>query len=206
MLFSARHQAPTRLRQPCKSARRSSGKPIPTSNLQRLEVGMQRNVDKDPLADHRGVKTTAIGRSMKGKITMPATGSSEEKRKFDRVPETVSITIQKIAYPLTEEAPVEAVGKNISVGGICFAVPRSFEPGDLLSLKIGLTGWQRHKNSYAAVIDDDLALAPLTAVAKVSWCKALPDTSDFEIGVIFENIYEDDYKALKKYLSIEPST
>ena len=134
---------------------------------------------------------------------MPATEKNDEKRKFERIPETVSVTIQKIAYPLTDEAPIQAVGKNISAGGICFAVPRSYEPGDLLSLKIGLTGWQRHKNSYAAVIDDDLALAPLTAVAKVAWCKALTGTPNFEIGVIFENIYEDDYQALKRYLSFE---
>ena len=136
---------------------------------------------------------------------MPATGKNDEKRKFERIPETVSIAIQKIAYPLTDEAPIQAVGKNISAGGICFAVPRSYEPGDLLSLKIRLTGWQRHKNSYAAVIDDDLALAPLTAVAKVAWCKPLTGTPNFEIGVLFENIYEDDYQALKKYLSFETS-
>jgi len=140
---------------------------------------------------------------MQRKTTMPATEQNDEKRKFDRIPETVPITIQKIAYPLTDQAPVKAVGRNISAGGICFAVPQSYEPGDLLSVKIRLTGWQRHKSSYAAVIDDDLALAPLTAVAKVAWCKALTGTPNFEIGVIFENIYEDDYQALKKYLSLE---
>jgi c-di-GMP-binding flagellar brake protein YcgR len=137
---------------------------------------------------------------------MPSTDNATEKRRFDRIPETVSITIQKIAYPLTDETPVNAVGKNISAGGICFAVPQSYEPDDLLSLRINLTGWQRHKSSYAAVIDDDLAMAPLTAVAKVAWCKVQADSSDYEIGVIFENIYEDDYQALKKYLSFETPT
>ena len=136
---------------------------------------------------------------------MSATEQNDEKRKFDRIPETVSISIQKITYPLTDETPIQAIGKNISAGGICFTVPRSYEPGDLLSLKIRLTGWQRHKNSYAAVIDDDLALAPLTAVAKVTWCKAMTGTPNFEIGVIFENIYKDDYQALKQYLSFETS-
>ena len=128
-----------------------------------------------------------------------------EKRQFDRLPETVAITIKTIAYPLTDEAPVRAVGKNISAGGICFAVPRSYESGALLSLEIDLTGWQRHKSSYAAIIDDDLALAPLTAVAKVAWCRPVPHTAEFEIGVIFENIYEDDYRALQKYLALETS-
>ena len=95
------------------------------------------------------------------------------------------------------------MGKNISTGGICFAVPQAYEPGDLLSLRINLTGWQRHKSSYATVIDDDLAMAPLTAVAKVAWCKPQAGSPDYEIGVVFENIYKDDFQALKRYLSFE---
>jgi hypothetical protein len=136
---------------------------------------------------------------------MTPTDRSNEKRQFDRIPEDVSVTIKKIAYPLRDEPTVKALGKNISAGGICFAVPQPFDPGDLLSLEINLTGWQRHKSSYAAVIDDELALAPLTAVAKVAWCRAQADTRHYEIGVIFENIYEDDYEALKKYLALESS-
>jgi len=137
---------------------------------------------------------------------MTAADETNEKRQFQRIPETVRIAVTKIVYPLTAESAVEAVGKNISAGGICFAVPRPYEPGDLLSLQIGLTGWQRHKQSYAAVIDDEVALAPLTAVAKVAWCRAASDTSSYEIGVIFENIYEDDFRALKKYLSSDVSS
>jgi hypothetical protein len=93
---------------------------------------------------------------------------------------------------------LKGVGKNISAGGVCFAVPQPYEPGDLLSLQVNFTGWQRHKSSYAAVIDDDLAMAPLTAVVKVAWCQAKADTHDYEIGATFENIYEDDFKALKE--------
>lgn len=132
-------------------------------------------------------------------MTLPDT--STEKRQFHRIPETVTITVKKIAYPMTDDAAVEGIGKNISAGGVCFAVPQPYEPGDLLNLQVNLTGWQRHKNSYAAVIDDALAMAPLTAVAKVAWCCAKTDTQNYDIGVTFENIYEDDFQALKKYLS-----
>ena len=127
--------------------------------------------------------------------------SSIEKRQFQRIPETVTISVKKIAYPMTEDAAIEGIGKNISAGGVCFAVPQPYEPGDLLSLQVNLTGWQRHKNSYAAVIDDELAMAPLTAVVKVAWCQVKADTQSYDIGVTFENIYEDDFQALKKYLS-----
>jgi hypothetical protein len=44
-------------------------------------------------------------------------------------------------------------------------------------------------------------MAPLTAVVKVAWCRAKPDTRGYEIGVTFENIYADDFNALKKYLN-----
>lgn len=124
-----------------------------------------------------------------------------EKRQFHRIPETVTITVKKIAYPMTDDAAVEGIGKNISAGGVCFAVSLPYEPGDLLSLRVNLSGWQHHKSSYAAVIDDEVAMAPLTAVAKVAWCRVKTDTQNYEIGVTFENIYEDDFQALKKYLA-----
>jgi len=136
---------------------------------------------------------------------MTSTESTTEKRKFHRIPETVSITVKKITYPMTEGGTVEGIGKNISAGGVCFAVPQPYQPGDLLTLEVNLTGWQRHKNSVATVIDDELAMAPLTAVAKVAWCRALADSQRYEIGVTFENIYADDYQALKRYLSTAPS-
>ena len=127
--------------------------------------------------------------------------STSDKRHFHRIPETVAIDVRKIAYPMPEEEALAAVGKNISAGGICFAVPRPYDPGDILSLQISLTGWQRHKRSYAAVIDDAVALAPLTVVGKVAWCREADD-STYEIGALFENVYEDDLRALEKYLAI----
>ena len=132
-------------------------------------------------------------------------GSTNEKRQFQRIPENVTVTVKKIAYPMAEDPAVEGIGKNISAGGICFAVSRPYESGDLLSLEIYLTGWQRYKSSYAAVIDDDVALAPLTAVVKVAWCRPLANAQRHEIGVTFENIYADDYNALKKYLAADNS-
>lgn len=107
---------------------------------------------------------------------------------------------------MTDDTTVQGIGKNISAGGICFAVSQPYAPGDLLSLQINLTGWQHHKTSVAAVIDDDLAIAPLTVVAKVAWCQALNDGQRHDIGVTFENIYEDDFQALKRYLSLDAAT
>ena len=123
-----------------------------------------------------------------------------DQRQFHRISEDVIIEAKKIEYPMTEDGQ-RGVGVNISAGGICFTSPTAFNPGDLIGLEIRLTGWQRHKRSYAAVIDNDQALAPLTAVSRVAWCKARPDDEDYEIGVTFVDIYPDDYQALQKYIS-----
>ena len=126
---------------------------------------------------------------------------ASDQRQFHRISEDVIIEAKKIEYPMTEEGQ-RGVGVNISAGGICFTSPTAFNPGDLLGLEIRLTGWQRHKRSYATVIDDEQALAPLTAVSRVAWCKEQPEQAGYEIGVTFVDIYPDDYQALQKYISV----
>ena len=132
---------------------------------------------------------------------MPIDRHASDQRQFHRISEDVIIEAKKIEYPMTEEGQ-RGVGVNISAGGICFTSPTAFNPGDLLGLEIRLTGWQRHKRSYATVIDDEQALAPLTAVSRVAWCKEQPKQAGYEIGVTFVDIYPDDYQALQKYISV----
>jgi hypothetical protein len=131
---------------------------------------------------------------------MPYDRPNSDQRQFHRIPEDVIIEAKKIEYPMTDSGQ-QGVGVNISAGGICFKGLTAFKPGDLIGLEIRLAGWQRHKRSYAAVIDDDQALAPLTAVSRVAWCRERPDQEDYEIGVTFVDIYPDDYQALQKYIS-----
>ena len=131
---------------------------------------------------------------------MPIDLHGSDQRKFHRISEDVVIEAKKIEYPMTEEGQ-RGVGVNLSAGGICFTGPTAFNPGDLIGLEIQLAGWQRHKRSYSAVIDDDQALAPLTAVSRVAWCKERLDQSGYDIGVTFVDIYPDDYQALQKYIS-----
>lgn len=131
---------------------------------------------------------------------MPIDRQDTDQRQFHRISEDVIIEAKKIVYPMTTSGQ-RGVGVNISAGGICFSGPTAFKPGDLIELEIQLTGWQRHKRSYAAVIDDNQALAPLTAISRVAWCHTRPDQERFDIGVTFVDIYPDDYQALQKYIS-----
>ncbi len=132
---------------------------------------------------------------------MPMDRPDRDQRQFHRISEDVVIEAKKIEYPLRQEGQ-HGVGRNISAGGICFTSPVAFSSGDLIGLEIRLTGWQRHKRSYAAVIDDEKAIAPLTAVSRVAWCRERVDQEGYEIGVTFVDIYPDDYQALQKYISV----
>ena len=41
---------------------------------------------------------------------------------------------------------------------------------------------------------------PLTAIGEVVWLREDPSGDGYEVGIKFLNIYEDDYRALMKYL------
>ncbi len=131
---------------------------------------------------------------------MPMDLPDRDQRQFHRISDDVVIEARKIEYPLRQEGQ-RGVGRNISAGGICFVSSTAFNAGDLIGLEIRLTGWQRHKRSYAAVIDDEKAMAPLTAISRVAWCRQRLNQEGFEIGVTFVDIYPDDYQALQKYIS-----
>ena len=131
---------------------------------------------------------------------MPMELPNRDQRQFHRISEDVVIEARKIEYPIRQEGQ-RGMGRNISAGGICFVSPTAFTLGDLIGLEIRLAGWQRHKQSYAAVIDDDKAMAPLTAISRVAWCRQRANQEDYEIGVTFVDIYPDDYQALQKYIS-----
>ena len=126
--------------------------------------------------------------------------TDKEKRKFPWIPREVPINVKKLAYPLPEGPGERGAGKNIGENGICFSTQTPYEPKTMLNLEIKLTGWQHHKKSVSSRLDPLAATAPLTAIAEVVWLKKLMGRSGYEVGVRFVDIYEDDYKALKKHL------
>ena len=126
--------------------------------------------------------------------------TDKENRKFPRIPKEVSININKLTYPLQEGPGESGIGKNMGENGICFSTSTYYELKTILSLEIKLTGWLHHKKTVSSILDHSKATAPLTAIAGVVWSKKLIDRSGYEVGVKFIDIYEDDYKALKKHL------
>ncbi len=94
-----------------------------------------------------------------------------------------------------------AITKNVATVGVCFVTTELYETGILLSLDIDLRGWQQYLENVFSVIDAGTITRPLTAIAEVVWVQNLTNNKGYKVGVRFQDIYEDDLKALQKYLT-----
>jgi hypothetical protein len=131
---------------------------------------------------------------------MSSSKSTQNVREFPRLPKEVSVEIGELSYPLSAAAREVAVSKDISPKGVCFICAADYKPGAVLTVKINLLGWQRHKKNLAVVLDDRELGRPLSVLAEVVWCRPGAENAN-EVGVKFINIPDDDYKALEKMLS-----
>lgn len=122
-----------------------------------------------------------------------------DKRKYPRIPKKASIQIQELTYPLSTNADLKATGKDISVGGVRCISASAFVPKTIVNLKIDMAGWNAHKRPYS-MIRDIASETPLSVIGEVAWCRPVVGSTEFEVGISFNNIYEDDYRALVRYL------
>lgn len=126
--------------------------------------------------------------------------SDEDSRQFKRLTKEVTVEVSELKYPLSTEASEVTSSKNISPKGICFSSSTPFEPKTILTANIHLTGWQRHKKNLSYLLDEEAHGKPLTVIAEVVWSRKNENDANYEIGVRFHDIHDDDYQALKKFL------
>jgi len=131
---------------------------------------------------------------------MKLVNNNPERRNFPRISKEVKIEISEVSYPLTRDTGEFGISKNIGVGGICFSLTSPFSPGTVVSVKIFLARWQKFKRSYVQTLNHSSPSEPLTAIGEIVWCTPKVNGSGYDIGLKFLDIYEDDYKALTKYL------
>lgn len=122
-----------------------------------------------------------------------------DKRKYPRIPKKASIQIQELTYPFSANADLKATGKDISVGGVRCVSATAFAPKTVISLRIDMAGWNEHKRPYS-MIRDISSETPMSVIGEVAWCRPVAGSAEFEVGISFNNIYEDDYRALVRYL------
>lgn len=122
-----------------------------------------------------------------------------EQRKYPRIPKEIKVDVQHLTYPLPKNSSATAQSKDISRAGLCFFSQTGFEPKTVLNLKINLQGLEGYKRPHSRLLDLSEA-RPLTVIGEVAWCRKAPDGINYEVGIHFVNIYEDDERALALYL------
>ena len=123
------------------------------------------------------------------------------RRKSSRIDKQVKLSVGRLQYPMTGMDMKIGYTGNVSETGLCFTTDELFKNGTVLQLVVELVGWQHYLRTTAAIIDEETASKPLTAVAEVVWSKKLTDNEEkYAVGVLFKDIYEDDLQAFKKYL------
>lgn len=133
---------------------------------------------------------------------MPKKKKNITDRSCTRIPKDIHLDIQKVEYPQSNKDNEAGTTINIAKQGICFSVPTQYNSGDILSLSMKLNGWHRHRKGLTAILSNELSKTDvLTVVAEVVWTKTSTESSGYDIGVKFINVYEDDMVALEKYFS-----
>ena len=133
---------------------------------------------------------------------MPKKKKDITDRSCTRIPKDIHLDIQKVEYPQSNKDNEAGTTINIAKQGICFSVPTQYNSGDILSLSMKLNGWHRHRKGLTAILSNELSKTDvLTVVAEVVWTKTSTESSGYDIGVKFINVYEDDMVALEKYFS-----
>lgn len=124
----------------------------------------------------------------------------KKKRKYPRIPREVNVEVVKLEYPMSTKSGEAVTSKNIAQNGICFLSAREYQTDDIVGLKIDLQGLRRHMKSVATLLSESLFNAPLSVVAKVVWSRPETDCKGYEVGALFVNMDNSEYRALNTYL------
>lgn len=130
------------------------------------------------------------------------TQESTNRRNVLRIPKQFPVEIKKLEYPIQDSQGELGAVKNIAKNGVCLIASKDYPPKSPLSLKIDLKGWRRYLRSASSFVNNAFDTEPLTVIAEVVWSKEVSGTSEYEIGVSFLDIYQDEYDALLKYLAV----
>lgn len=106
-----------------------------------------------------------------------------ERRQFVRIPFWF-VTKYRV-YPYEGGSATEfrkGMGKNISVGGICFEAEDSFPPKTTLEVELDMPA-----------LDHSVRI-----VGQIVWSRLLTDVQHYVYGVVFTKIKPEDVEAVRK--------
>jgi c-di-GMP-binding flagellar brake protein YcgR len=134
---------------------------------------------------------------------MNGSEAADERRRFPRVLRNVSIQIIDQFNPRTGDYSAgdkgEQSSRDISAGGMRFVSGIPFDVKSRLNLKIKIEGWAMRQKRVGVPMG--MTSLAIMAMAEVVWCESSGSGKGYEVGVKFIDIFEEDHKALKEYLS-----
>lgn len=121
----------------------------------------------------------------------------KERRNYYRLPKQTEVVCKKIDFSEVQpEYNVES--KNISAKGLLLLSPHSYNLGDIMRVSIALPRVHKFKPGYHKPMMNPYE-EPITTIGKVVRIEQVDD-EQFEIGLCFEGMYEDDYIGLLNYI------
>ncbi len=124
-----------------------------------------------------------------------------ENRSFSRLSKEMTVNLSELSYPVENERESTVRSKDIGGGGICLKTREQFEPRTLVNLKIKIENLEGYKRPFSMFLDKSNS-SPLTAVAEVIWSNEYSEEFEYLTGIKFLDIYEDDYRGLMEFLTV----
>jgi hypothetical protein len=123
---------------------------------------------------------------------------SDDKRKFERLPDEIIVKYEKITFPIISSGTkAEVKASNISVGGICIYTREKLEAEDAVNLQIIIKDYYKYSTSYKYT--DNIIDYNINVIGKVRYQNRKTGGS-YETGIEFTSIDIDDKMGIKKYL------
>ncbi len=111
----------------------------------------------------------------------------KEKRKYSRIDARLPLQFKDIQRPI--EAYAGSLTKDISEGGIRFVSSEFLSIFTRLFLEISIPSFSR----------------PIKAISKVAWIQKVPRSSQYNVGLQFMDMTEEDNKHLTSFIAKSPA-
>lgn len=125
------------------------------------------------------------------------TQTTDERRKFIRLPKPFSVQAFEFTFPMSHRPTVETTCVDISSGGLCFESPTRFEKGAVVQIKVHIPTLNKYSGGFFKPHENDMDQY-LTAIAEVAWVEGV--AGKYLLGIHFTDVDWDTKQALQRLI------
>lgn len=118
-----------------------------------------------------------------------------ERRQHARLPKPYRLELAEFVFPLKQQPRISAVCEDVSAGGLAVVVPRRFELGSKVQVRLHMARLNKFHPGFFKVFESDVDQA-LQAVAEVVRVEERIALRSYCLGLRFTDVYDDDWRAL----------